>query len=170
MEQRERVGPQPDAQRLERDDVARVHVADVDVGAEALDEPDLLLALRRLEDEAVDVDLVRDLVDEPGADLAVGAIDAGRAVGAALAEDLGRAGLERLADELDPPVGSQERVRVLLAALGIDRAVARERADQVELLLARDRDDPARDLDVLDPELVEPAPKAVDLPLEPREL
>src|SRR4051794_39851417 len=147
-----------------------MHVAEVDVGAEALDEPDLLRALRRLEDQAIDVDLVRDLVDEAGADLAVGAVHAGRPVGPALADDLGRAGLERLADELDPAVGRHERARVLLADLGVHGAVAGKGPYQVELLLARHRHDAARDLDVLDPELVEPAPQPVDLALQPREL
>ena len=52
-------------------------VPEVDVRAVALDEPDLLVALRRLEDQPAEVDLVDDLVDQAGAQLAVGAVQAG---------------------------------------------------------------------------------------------
>ena len=68
---------------------------------------------------------------EAGADLAVGPEHAGRPVRAALAHDLRRARLERLADQRDPPVRRHQRARVLLADLGVDRPVARERRDQL---------------------------------------
>jgi hypothetical protein len=67
VELRERVGAQAEAQRLERQHLGGRHVAEVHIGPVALDEPDLLVLLRRLEDELAAVDLVDDLVDQPGA-------------------------------------------------------------------------------------------------------
>ena len=81
----------------------------------------------RLEDELAAVDLVDDLVDQAGARLAVGAVEAGGAGRAALADDHLGAGGERLADELHPAVGRHQRGGVLLADLGVD-GVARARA------------------------------------------
>src|SRR6266498_1932286 len=65
-----RVGAQPEAERLERDHLFGRDVAEVDLGAEALDEPGLGVLRRRLEDQVVDCDLVHDLVDEPRTHLA----------------------------------------------------------------------------------------------------
>src|SRR3954470_1313949 len=62
----ERVGPQPEAQRLERDHFLRRDVAEVDPRPELLHEPGLAGLRRRLEEQVGDVHLVRDLVDEPG--------------------------------------------------------------------------------------------------------
>src|SRR5262249_42270326 len=71
-----RVRPQAEAQRLQRDHLVRRDVAEVDVGAEVLDEPRLARLRRRLPDQVVEVDRVLDLVDEPSAELARRAVDA----------------------------------------------------------------------------------------------
>ena len=47
----EGVAPQAEAQRFQADDGRRVDVAQVDVGAELLDEPSLLRAVWRLKEE-----------------------------------------------------------------------------------------------------------------------
>ena len=140
-------------------------------GTETLDEPDLLVLLRRLEDQPAAVDLVDDLLDQAGARLAVGPVHAGVAGRAALADDLRRAGAERLADQLDPAVRGEDRVRVLLADLGVDgQPVGREPLDQAQLVGRRDRDRAARDLDAVDLELAQPVDQAVDAPAQPRQL
>ncbi len=51
VEQLQGVGAQAEPQRLQRDHVLGQHVAQVHVGPEMLDEPDLLVLLRRLEDQ-----------------------------------------------------------------------------------------------------------------------
>src|SRR2546430_8013911 len=84
----ERVAAQPEAERLERDHLVGRDVAEIDVRPEVLHEPRLAGLRRRLPDEVVEVDLVRDLVDQAGAHVAV------------LAEDAGRAALARLRDHL----------------------------------------------------------------------
>src|SRR6059058_3813194 len=84
----QRVAAQPEAERLERDDLLGRDVAEVDLGPEVPDEPRLRRLRRRLPDEVVEVDLVRDLVDQAGAHVAV------------LAEDPGRPALARLRDHL----------------------------------------------------------------------
>jgi hypothetical protein len=135
-----------------------------------LDEPDLLVALRRLEDEPVEVDAVDDLVDQAGARLAVGAVHPSIARRPALADDLGRARLQCLLDQLDPAVRRHDRRRVLLADLGEDGEVLGERADQVRLLVGGDLDRPARHLDVLDAQLLQPLAQPVDAVLQPCDL
>src|SRR5262245_26624126 len=84
----QRVAAQPEAERLERDHFLRRDVAEVDVRAEVLHEPRLARLRRRLEDEIRDRDLVRDLVDQARAHVAV------------LAEDPRRAALSALRDHL----------------------------------------------------------------------
>ena len=69
----DRVQAQPQPQRLEREDVVGRDVAEVAVGAEALEQPYLLALQGRVEDQALRVDCVRDLVDQAGAHFAVGA-------------------------------------------------------------------------------------------------
>ena len=115
-----RVAAQAEAHRLQRQHLVRRDVAEVDVGPEALDEHDLLVLLRRLEDDLRRVDRVGDLVDEALAQLAVGARDAGGAVLAALADDLPRAGRELGLDLLDPAVRGHDLRRVLRADLAED--------------------------------------------------
>src|SRR5437016_9968566 len=56
----QRVASQPEAERLEGDDLLRRDVAEVHIRAELLHEPGLARLGRRLEDEIRDVDLVRD--------------------------------------------------------------------------------------------------------------
>src|SRR5258708_6856681 len=74
----ERVAAQTEAQRLERDHFLRRDVAEVHVRTEVLNEPRLRRLRRRLPDDVVEVELVRDLVDQAGAHVAVLAKDAGR--------------------------------------------------------------------------------------------
>src|SRR5260221_4504853 len=82
------VASQPETQGLERDHFVGWDVAEVHVRAEVLHEPRLARLRRRLEDQVVDRHLVRDLVDQAGAHVAV------------FAEDAGRAALTRLGDHL----------------------------------------------------------------------
>ena len=104
-------------------------------GPEHLDEAHLLVLARRLEDQLRLVDLVDDLVDQARPRLAVGPVHAGVAGDPPLADHLRRARLERLPDQLDPAVGREQRLRVLLADLGEDREVGGELLDQGGLLL-----------------------------------
>src|SRR5215217_4609168 len=60
------VAAQAEPQRLERDDLVGRNVAEVDVRPEVLHEPGLRRFRRRLEDQVVDRDLVRDLLEEAG--------------------------------------------------------------------------------------------------------
>ena len=115
--------------------------------------------------EVVDVDLVRDLVDQAGAHLAGRAEDAGGAALARLGDHLPGAGVELLLDPLDPLVRREDDLGVLRADLGEDGEVAREVGDQLELALARDVDRAVGDLDVREPELAEPALVLVELAL-----
>src|SRR2546428_12016156 len=92
----ERVASQAEAERLQRDDLLRRDVAEVYLGAEMLDEPRLRRLRRRLPDEVVEVDRVRDLVDEACSHLAAGAEDPGRAALARLRDHLPGAGPELL--------------------------------------------------------------------------
>src|ERR1051325_5291116 len=87
----QRVPAQPEAERLERDDLLGRDVAEVDVRAEVLHEPRLRGLRPRLEDEVRERELVRDLVDQAGAHVAVLAEDARGAALAALGDPLPRA-------------------------------------------------------------------------------
>src|SRR3712207_9147731 len=94
-------------------------------------EPDLLVLARGLEDQPRRVDRVRDLVDEPHADLAVGAEDPRVARLARLGDHLPRARGELGLDLLDPPVGGHDLRVVLRAHLAEDgEALAGEPLDQ----------------------------------------
>src|SRR5579864_7921374 len=114
----QRVAAQPEAERLERDDFLRRNVPEVDARPEVADEPRLRRLRRRLPDEVVEVDLVRDLVDEAGAHVAVPAEDPGGAALARLGDDLPRAGFLLFLDPLDPLVRCEHDLRVLRADLG----------------------------------------------------
>src|SRR5437879_6239444 len=153
----EGVAAQAEPERLERDDFVGRDVAQVDLRAEVLDEPGLRGLRRRLPDQVVEVDRVRDLVDEPGAHLAGGPEDPGGAALARLGDHLPGACRELLLDPLDPLVGREDDLGVLRADLGQDGEVACEIADQLELAIARDVDGAVRDLDVVDPEAAQPA-------------
>src|SRR5438876_603080 len=161
----QRVGTQAEPQRLERDDLLGRDVPEVHARSELPDEPGLGALRGRLEDQVVDRDLVRDLVDEAGAHLAGRAVDAGGAAFPPLRDHLPGASLELLLDPLDPQVRRDVHVRVLRADLGEHREVAREVGDQLELALARQVDDAVRDLDVREPEVGQPALVLVDLAL-----
>src|SRR5579872_2952460 len=104
----QRVSAQTEPERLERDHLVGRDVAEVHLGAEVLDEPRLRRLGRRLPDEIVEVDLVRDLVDEAGAHLARRPEDAGGAALAALGDHLPGAGGELLLDPLHPLVGCED--------------------------------------------------------------
>ena len=164
----QRVGAQPEAERLERDDLVGRDVPEVDLGPEVPHEPGLRGLRRRLPDEVVERDRVLDLVDEPGAQLAGRAVDARGAALAALGDHLPRARVELLADPLHPQVRRDVDVGVLRADLGEDDEVAREVGDELELLLARDLERAVRDLDVREAEVLEPALELVELRLRRR--
>src|SRR5260221_12555440 len=66
-----RVAAQTETQRLERDHLVGGDVAAIHARPAVLPEPRLRALRRRLEDEVVDRDLVRDLVDQTGAHVAV---------------------------------------------------------------------------------------------------
>src|SRR5262245_38731881 len=66
----EGVAAQAEPQRLERDDLVGRDVAEVHVRAEVLHEPRLRRLRRRLEDQVVDRDLVRDLLEQARAHVA----------------------------------------------------------------------------------------------------
>src|SRR2546423_9285124 len=63
----QRVGAEPEAERLERDDLLRGDVPEVHARAELLDEPRLRGLRGRLEDQVVERDLACDLGDQLGA-------------------------------------------------------------------------------------------------------
>src|SRR5262245_844277 len=54
----QRVAPEPEPKRLERDHLVGRDVAEIDTGSELLHEPRLRALRRRLEDEVLDRDLV----------------------------------------------------------------------------------------------------------------
>src|SRR5947208_9145009 len=162
----ERVSAQPQAERLQRDHLVGRDVAEIHLRAEMLDEPGLRRLRRRLPEEVVEVDRVRDLVDEAGAHLARGAEDAGGAALAGLGDHLPGAGVTLFLDPFDPLVRREDDFGVLGADLGEHGEVAREVLDQLELALAGDLDRAVRDLDVRDAELAEPALVVVELILD----
>src|SRR5579884_4358682 len=159
----QRVPAQPETQRLERDDLLGRDVAEVHLGAEVPHEPRLRRFRRRLPDDVVEIDRVRDLVDEAGAHLAGGTEDAGGAALARLGDHLPGAGVALLLDPLHPLVRRVDDLGVLRADLGEDGEVAGEVGDQLELALARDRDGAVGDLDVREAVLEQPALELVEL-------
>ena len=110
------------------------------------------------------VELVRELVHEPGAELAGRPEDAGSTGLPRLGDHLPGAGLQLFPAPLHPEVGRKVDGGVLRADLGEDREVAGELGDQLELALARDLDRAVGDLDVREPLLDEPALVLVQLP------
>src|SRR5207253_794148 len=75
-----------------------------------------------------------------------------------------------LLDPPDPLVGSEHDFCVLRAHLGEDGEVARQIRDQLELALPRDVDDAVGDLDVRQPECLQPALVVVHLVLRDHRL
>src|SRR2546421_5074461 len=75
----QRVGAEPETERLERDDLLGRDVPEVHLGPEMANEPRLRGLRRRLEDDLPHVDLVNDLVDQAGTHLAGRPEDAGGA-------------------------------------------------------------------------------------------
>src|SRR5579884_3172631 len=152
----QRVAAKAESKRLERDHFLRRDVPEVHVRPEVPDEPGLARLRRRLEDQVGERDLVRDLVDQARAHVAVLAEDPGRAALARLGDHLPRAGVALLLDPLDPLVRREDDVRILRADLREDGEVAREVGDQLELPVARDVERAVGDLDVREAMLDEP--------------
>src|SRR5437868_11723361 len=98
----QRVAAQAEAQGLERDDLLRRNVPEVHVRPELLDEPGLRGLRGCLENELRDIDLVRDLVDQPGPHLAVRPVDPRGAALAAPGDQLPGSGLELFLSPFDP--------------------------------------------------------------------
>src|SRR6266576_5310808 len=71
------VAAQAEPERLERDDLVGRDVPEVHIRAEVLDEPGLRRLRGRFEDQVVDRDLVRDLLEQARAHVAVLAKDPG---------------------------------------------------------------------------------------------
>src|SRR5581483_3829269 len=160
----QRVAAQAEPQRLERDDLLRRDVPEIDLGPEVLHEPRLRRFRRRLPDDVVEVDRVGDLVDETGAHLSGRPEDAGGPALARLRDHLPGAGFLLFLDPLDPLVRREDDLRVLRPDLGEHREVSGEVGDQLELALARNLDRAVRDLDVVDAEVGEPPLEVVELP------
>src|SRR5690242_16735714 len=159
----QRVAAEPEAERLERDHFLRRDVPEIHLGPEVLYEPRLGRLRRRLPDDVVEVELVRDLVDQAGAHVAVLAEDAGAAALTRLGDHLPRARVLLFLQPLHPLVRREDDLAVLRADLGEDGELAREVGDQLELALARDLDRAVADLDVRDAEVVEPVLVLVEL-------
>ncbi len=117
------------------------------------------------------VDLVRDLVDQAGARLAVGAVEAGVAGGASLAHDAASAPASSASR-----ISSTQRYGASSAAGSFSPTSANtvkspaSGSIRPRLLVVGDRDRAARDLDVLDAQLGQPRAQGVHAALEPREL
>src|SRR5581483_557722 len=109
----QRVSAEAETQCLERDDLLRRDVSEVDFRPEVLHEPGLRLLGRRLPDEVVEVDRMLDLGDQAGPHVAVGAEDAGRSALARLGDHLPGPCVLLLADPFDPLVGREHDLGVL---------------------------------------------------------
>src|SRR5438105_2242434 len=108
----QRVGAQAEPQGLERDDLVGRDVPEIHARPELADEPGLGALRRRLENQVLDRDLVRDLVDEAGAHVTVRPVDPGTAALAPLGDHLPGARLELLLDPRHPLIGRVDDVRV----------------------------------------------------------
>src|SRR5712691_7834865 len=158
------------AERLERDDLVRRDVAEVDGRAELLDEPGLRGLRRRLEDDVFQRHRVCDFADELGAHVAGLAEDPCGPTLARFGDHLPGAGVELFAQPLRPLLRPELDFGVLRADLGENGEVARELLDQLELALARQVDHAVRDLDVCETEPLQPALVAVELVLHEDDL
>src|SRR5687768_14899237 len=107
----QRVRAEAEAERLDGDHLVGRDVAEVDVRAEVLHEPRLRRLGRRLEEEVVDGDLVRELVDQPRAHVPVRPEDPGGAALASFRDHLPGARRQLLLDPLDPLVRGVHDVR-----------------------------------------------------------
>src|SRR5437588_10894923 len=166
----DRVRAQAEPKRLQRRHVAGSDVSEVALGAAALQQPHLLAMRRRVEDQPVAVDRVRDLVDQPGSRFAVRTVDACRSRLARLRDHLPRARREVAFDLFDPDVRRHDELDVLAPDLGEHREASAQPFDQLALDVGVDRDRAIRDLDVSQPELVQPRDEPVDAALADREL
>src|SRR6059058_3779560 len=166
----QRVAAEAAAERLERNDLVQRDVAEVHRGAELLDEPGLRGLRRRLEDDVLERDGVRDLADELREHVTGLAEDSGRPALARLGDHLPGAGVELLAQPLRPFVGRELDVGILRTDHGEDGEVAGELLDQLELALAREIDDAVGDLDVREAETLHPALVALDRVLDEDDL
>src|SRR5919201_3831130 len=152
----ERVAAQAAPERLERNDLVRRDVPEVHGRTELLDEPGLGCFRRRLEDDVRRPDGHGDLADQLGAHAAGGVEDPGGAAFPGLGDHLPRAGVELLLKPLDPLLAAVLDRRILRAHLRQNDEVAREVRDELELVVPRDLHGPVGDLDVLEPQAMEP--------------
>src|SRR5690606_19524638 len=115
-----------------------------------LDEPDLLGLLGRLEDDAILIDEVGDLLHQAGAHLAVRPVEPGRAAFACLADDLPTTRFQLGLDGTNPSVGRHDPLVVFRADLAEHRKFSSERLDAAQLLVVGDEQRAVGDLDLLD--------------------
>ena len=111
-----------------------------------------------------------DLVHEACPHFARWSVDPGGPSLASLGDDLPGSRVELLLDPPDPLIGSEHDLRVLRAHLGEHCEVAGQIRNQLELALTREVDDAVGDLDVGQPELLQPAFVVVHLVLRDHRL
>ena len=168
--QSDRVGPQAEPQRLQAEHLGGGHVAEADVGAEAPDEPGLLVLVGRLEDDRLLADAADHRLDDVLADRAVGPVQADRAALAALGHRPGGAGLQVAGHLRRPGGGGHRDGRVLRADLGQDREATSRLRDQPALVGDRHADRAVGHLDAREAQLAGPVEAGRGLPLGPRDL
>ena len=146
------VGPEPETQRLHPHRLTRRHVRQVDLGADVVDEPGLLLLPGRLEQQPLGPDVVEERVDDVGADAAVRTVDPDGAALAALGDDPGGPGVEVGAGQRRPTPRRSACGRILGADLGDDRHVSCDGSrDELALALGAEQIEPVADLDEGEP-------------------
>src|ERR1700692_2617845 len=111
----QRVAAQAAAECLERDDLVRRNVSQIDGGPELFDETRPRGFCWRLEDDVREWNRVRDLADELGPHVAGLAEDPSRPALARFGDHLPSAGVELLAQPLRPFVGRELDVGILRA-------------------------------------------------------
>src|SRR3984957_8488607 len=125
----QRVGPEPEPEGFQPDDALRGDVAEVDVRSDEGDEVGLQGRRGCLEEQVLRADAGgQHVLDQPGPRFAVRPADARPPALPGLQRDQRRAGLEVLADVLDPRFRRQLRgtLRVLEAHLGYHGEVSGE--------------------------------------------
>src|SRR6202795_3368016 len=103
----QRVLAQPATERLERDDLVRGDVPEIDGRAELLDEPRLGVLRGRLEDDVLERHSACDLADEVGSHVAGLAADACCSALTRFRDHLPGAGIELLAQPRRPLLGGE---------------------------------------------------------------
>src|SRR5438874_4443022 len=145
-----RVRAQALPNRFERDHFTGRNVAEIDVAAEVLDKPDLLLFLRRFENQTCRVDFHLDLFDQPGANLTAGSVESDGARFTPFGDDLPCPGVELVLDLLHPPIGGDHDRLVFAANFGKDGKISRQALDQPQLVRFGKVDDPVGDFHELE--------------------